>query len=355
MDKVITIEEPDVELKNFLEMEAGPYKNFLYQNNMMGKQFRRVNISYKGDTMYYSYTQIVVKRNGFAYYTKQGEKAGFTFENRKLKIWWGKTVQSIPYLPLVLKHLGMEWFEYKMYKYLTKGLFEKMLRGDITNPMDYCKAYLKAVRMKNVSPKLFYDAIRSEHVNKFDIFSAVEVAKDPNHYLERVPIKYNGGENYIFNVMTQDLVKQAIILGRKIDFLWSEKRMKAEHDAWTKEIMDMEGENIDDTPLTNLRKFELMDGMTLLDSQKKVWMEGKLMNHCIYTNYWYSIKNGTYNAYHIEVDDEIATLGVNIFEDGKIHFNQMYGHRNSAVSDTLKARIMNWMALINNKKQLTAL
>jgi hypothetical protein len=304
--------------------------------------------------MYYSYTQYVVKRNGNAYYLKQGQKAGFTFEKKKLKIWWGKNIQELPFLPVLLKHLGMEWFEYKMYKYLTKGLFEKMLRGDITNPMDYCKAYLKAVRMKTVSPKLFYDAIRSEHINKFDLFTAIEVAKDPNHYLEKINTKY-AEANYVFNTLSQDLVKQAIILGKKIDFLWSEKRMKVEHDAWTKEIMDMEGESIDDTPLSNIKKFELLDGMTLLDSQKKVWSEGKMMNHCVYTNYWNNIQSGTYNAYHIEMNDETATLGVNIFNGSEVHFNQMYGHHNSAVSDSLKEKIKNWISIINNKKQLAEL
>jgi hypothetical protein len=355
MDKIIIIEDVESSLPDFLAMEAGPYKNFRYQNEMMGKQFRRVNLSYKGDTIYYSYTQYVVKRNGSAYYLKQGNKAGFTFENRKLKIWWGKNVQELPFLMPLFKELKLDWFEFKMIKYLTKGLFEKMLRGDITNPIDYCKAYLKAVRMKDVSPKLFYDAVRSEYVNKFELFSAIEVAKDPNHYLEKVNTKYGAQQGYIFNIMVQDLVRQGIILGRKIDFLWSEKRMKLLHDEWTKEIMNLEGENIDDKPLTNLKKFELMDGMTLLDSQKKVWTEGKTMSHCVYTNYWSSIKNGSYQAYHLEIDNETATLGVNIFDDGKIHFNQMYGKHNSVVSDILKARVMNWMALINNKKQLTPL
>lgn len=350
MDKVITIEEPGVELNNFLAMEPGPYKNFLYFNEIQGKNFRRVNLSWKDDTLYYSYQDLAIRRNGAMFYVRQRDKAGFTFENKKLKIWWGKNIQSLPYLPMVISKLKMEWCCHKYYKFLTKGIFEKMLRGDITNPIDFCKAYLKAVRIKNVSPKLFNDMILADKVNRYDMFTAFEVAKDPNHFIERTL------DDKYFNLLATDLVRQAIILGRKVDFMWSEKRMKAEHDAWTKEIMNMEGENIDDKPLNYLKQFELLDGMTLLDSQKKVWMEGKMMQHCVYTNYWSSIKNGTYNAYHIDIDGEQATLGINTWSDGQITFNQMYGHRNSNVSDKLLNTIKEWVNNISKPiNQLTEL
>ena len=345
MDKVINIEEPEQKLADFLAMEPSAYKNFKYFNEIQGHSFRRVNLSYKGDTMYYSYQTLSVKRNGSAYYVKQSNKAGFTFENRKLKIWWGKNIKELPYLPVLLKELGMEWCIHEYHTILTKGILEKMLRGDITNPVDMCKAYLKAVRIKNVSPKLFSDLIKSGRIGRYDIFTSIEVAKDPNHYIEKML-----DDNKIFTYIESDLTKQALILGRKIDFKWSDKRMRAEHEAWTKEIMDMEGENIDDTPLP-LREFPLLDGMTLLNSQKKVWLEGKIMHHCVYTNYWQSIKNNSYLAYHIEMGDEVATLGVNSY-GGNITFNQLYSTYNSKVSENLHNKVNTWIESINQQLKL---
>jgi len=354
MDKVIPIETPDQELSQFLAMEPGPYKNFLYFNRIQGRAFRRANLSYKGDTLYYSSQILKAKRNGKSYYVVQSNKLGFTFENRKLKIWWGKNIKELVDLTSILKHLGMEWCSYRYQSFLTKGLFEKMLRKDITNPIDFCKAYLKVMRIKNVSPKLFNDLIVSGStingiVDRYTMFTAFEVAKDPNHFIEKCL------QTDHINFLWTDLIKQALILNRKIDFLWSEKRMKSEHTEWTREIMNMEGENIDDKPIQSIKRFELLNGMTLLDSQKKVWMEGKMMNHCIYTNYWNPIQYGNYQAYHIDINNETATLGVTV-DGNKIEFNQLQGIHNSNVSESLKKIIIGWIDAINHpKKQLVEL
>lgn len=187
--------------------------------------------------------------------------------------------------------------------------------------------------------------------------SAMEVAKDRNLYLMNLLKDDENKESYIVsrdyqrNSVLEDLVKQAQILDRKVDFEWSLKRLKSEHDTWTKEIMDMEGANIDDTPLDYIKKFDLLPEMTLLDSQKKVWSEGKLMKHCVYTNYWSQIKSGNYIAYHIETKDEVATLGIHV-HDHSIELNQIYGPFNNPISHDLRVKIENWINNINKKQKL---
>ena len=59
------------------------------------------------------------------------------------------------------------------------------------------------------------------------------------------------------------------------------------------------------------------------------------MRHCIYTNYWISIKSGRYLSFHVKLNNENATLGV-VLTQGKMSFNQVYLYRNQAVSPEMR-------------------
>jgi len=79
----------------------------------------------------------------------------------------------------------------------------------------------------------------------------------------------------------------------------------------------------------NLITFEL------LDSEIKMFDEGYDMDHCVYTNYYNSVCCGSYLCYHITFNsNEKATLGLRI-NNNKITFDQIYGKRNSSVSNEM--------------------
>ena len=76
------------------------------------------------------------------------------------------------------------------------------------------------------------------------------------------------------------------------------------------------------------------DGFKLLTTKKEIYTEGKVMNHCIYTNYWSSVQNGNYLVYQVDWFGERATLGC-YMSDEKITVNQCYRHSNRAISSGL--------------------
>jgi hypothetical protein len=237
----------------------------------------------------------------------------------------------------------------KLYPYITKGIAEKLIAGKITNNIDVLKAYIKVMRL-NCSPKLLYNAIEAGVYNKPLLLQMMSVAKDQDHFLQRCakePSNYPHSDPFYLT----DLVKQAQILDRQIDYIWSDKRMQEEHTKWTKEIMEVEVNDMQDVVSETSVKFAEFKypGFTLLTTKKEIFTEGKVMNHCVYTNYWSRVNNGSYLVYHIDLYGEQATLGCNINENN-ITFNQCYGYSNRAVSSGLQ----DWVkSFINNLNQWT--
>ena len=179
------------------------------------------------------------------------------------------------------------------------------------------------------------------------------VAKDVNHFLEAW---LKRGENKIFDQNLFDMMNQfGNILNKKIDFRWSAKRMLEEHDKATEEIMKVELETLEEYEI-KYPKIELPKEFELLKTQKRVFEEGMKMRHCIYTNWWSSLKSKNYIAFHVTLNGEEATLACNIFsvknkDDDKyqyeLTFSQCYKKRNQSISNEMQDFCHEWIK--NNK------
>lgn len=336
-------------LLDFMALEPGPYKRFKYYQEIADRTYNDANLLIKDDgSVHYAYNSYKIKRSKDGYYRQSSKRQGFTLSDKgKLHIWFGGTVHNLPHLCDVLKHLGKEWFPGEFNNILTKGMLEKVLNGKITNPLDYVKAYTKAVRV-SCSPRILMDAVINHRLNGSQLYHAAQVAKDVNHYIEAyVNRNYDVFSENRFHHYA-DLERQAMILGEKIDYKWSSKRMQEQHNLWTKRIMEMELDHIDDEPVEKIQPLQALmpPGFTLLDTQKKVFTEGKIMGHCVYTNYWPSIKSGYYAAVHVDLLEQSATLGLDLSSE-KMQFNQMYGKYNQPVSAELKNYVQDWLKEAN--------
>jgi hypothetical protein len=360
MEEKIVISDQTQEMTDFLALPSGVFKNLQYQNNVSGRGYHTASLLFRDGYIYYCSMTLSVKSSGSTYYVRQGKKEGFTFDGKKVKVWYAGNLNNLPQMGGMLKALKVEWITHKIYSILTPGLFAKVLRGKITNPIDYCREYLKSVRFKTVSPTLFYKALCTERMDKRMMFKYFSHTKDPNHYLEYVlgldHESMYGEATSKRRLLLDDLIAQAVILERSFDINWSDKRLKQLHDDWTKELMEIEANNMDDIPVKWLaeRFSDIPESWELLDSQKKVYLEAKSMAHCLYTNYWNSIKNGSYAAFKVTMDDNIYTLGVHLETDG-IRFNQMYGHRNSSADQAHKNTIVRQIDEFNKEHKAKTL
>lgn len=353
MEKLIPVITLNESVREFLAMPDGIKKNLVYNKKYRGYVATQANLLIKQDgTVHYSYTTYTVTK-GVKFFLKIKSKNGFTVDPKgKMKVWFGAKLHSITHLVEILGLLGREWVKPAYIQYITSSVFGKIVAGKITNPHDLFKSILKLYRVKG-SPSLMIKAIEtvgstmSMNMNKGLFLQAAKTAKHFDHFLEFIMKKEND-----FNHLT-DLMEQAVVLERKIDFTWSAKRMAEEHKLWIKELMDYESDSMSKEPLAWLqpwKKFET-DNIRLLDNEYDLFTEGKMMSHCVYTNYWPSMKNGSYLVFHVDDGTEYgATLGLSLWTDS-IHFNQLYSRFNANVTPETRERIMDWFQYVKETFQ----
>ena len=260
-----------------------------------------------------------------------------------MRVWYNGKLHSLPMIDQVLRSLGREWLHYNYLQFMTPSLMGKVIAGKITNPHDLAKAILKMNRIEG-SPAILNNAILNDKISKSRMLLGGKVAKNFDHYVE-----------YISDVSTHtvdDLCNQAIMLEKRIDFKWSTNRMEQEHRLWTKEIMDYESDSLSTDKLEWLDEFYPFtpDGFKLLDNEKDVYYEGKLMSHCVFTNYWHAIKNKEYVVYSITTfDNQNYTLGCGYDKVNGLMFNQLYGKHNSQAPDYLHRNVKDWIKDTNSK------
>ncbi len=84
----------------------------------------------------------------------------------------------------------------------------------------------------------------------------------------------------------RDTRKFAAALGKKINCAWSEKRLKLQHDIWTKEVVEtiLEFEELRDLKIREIFKdFADFSGLKLFLTNHELIAEGKKMSHCVGT------------------------------------------------------------------------
>jgi hypothetical protein len=349
--ETIQLKQPEQEFGDFMGMPDGLAKNVHYYNNIHSRNFTEASITKKEGFIYYSTNTFkVVKSTKSSYYIKRVTRDGFTIDEKsKVKFWFNKSIFQMPFINEVFKYFNFNWLEVKLYSFITKGIFEKMIAGKITNNTDVCKAYIKAMRL-NCSPSLFLQLFTSDYtISKADFLRQCSVAKDVNHFIEYTMSTGKENSRDKYHILS-DMIKEAQILEKKIDFTWSLNRLKEEHKSWTEQIMQVEIDALDDEVIPNVERFDRYTpaNFKLLKTQKEVFYEGKMMKHCVYTAYWNNIKNNKYLAYHIELNAEEATLGVYIDSDC-IRYNQCYSRYNGSISSKMTVLVNQFIDKLNEQ------
>lgn len=343
----ITFKLIEPEVQAFLDMPAGPKKNLLYKKQFRGMNTMFGNIARKEGKLYASATEYAVKRGASnAYYLRVVRRTGFTLnEKGKLSIWFGKRPQEILLITKMFDALKIDWVNQlpqNWPQFLTKTMLEKILNGKITNPIDFCTQYLKNIRAK-ASPRLMYKVLQ-QNMSSYSMSSqspmffsrAAPVSKNFDHYLQfMLDGRYSAQASDI-----EDMIEQAYILERKIDFTWSDKRIQEEHTNWTMDIMQLESDDLSDEPLEQLdwfiRNNHLITtpGVELITSERELYREGAVQHHCVFTNYASQVKDCNYVVYRIDYNGERATMGVRVNYD-KLTIDQIRLKRNASPSEQL--------------------
>lgn len=348
----IILSDLNPEIKEFLAMPAGVKKNYAFTQLKSNHPFKQ-DILYKDGCMYYGFSTYTVSRSRNGFFLKPQSRHGFTLnEKGKVTFWFGSNVKKLPGIMTVLKHLGHDWFEEKYAIFLTKGLFEKLLTNKITNPLGFFEAWLKAQRIK-ASPRLVYKAIH-EH-NSTQLYSMMLKYSTVIEHMDQFLIRYAGKDyDTVCSGDFIDLLDQAIILERKIDPKWSKRRIEEEHQKATREIMDLKLDSLDDRPIPELQEIKkLVESpyITLLDTERDVYMEGKIMNHCIYTNYWSRIQSLSMLCFNVDFHGQTGTLTIwpDSYGTDTYRIYDFRSKRNQEPGQDAKAHVERWLEQFNQR------
>jgi hypothetical protein len=171
------------------------------------------------------------------------------------------------------------------------------------------------------SAKLLYDMRNISNESKYLRYYV--------EYLINVENLHNTLPTYDFHTF-YDTVKMGKTLNRKVNCSWSARRLKEEHDEWSKEITDIvftEG----DRPL-NINnifiEFSDMSGFNLLTTTKEMNIEGRKQSHCVAT-YVNKVDSGSCAIYSI--DDytlELNSKWIENYTKKVIFINQFRGYKN---------------------------
>lgn len=367
----------DSKLEEYFSMPLEEQRYYHYQRKITGLyKFTETSLIKKNNNIYFGHAN---KRVGFndksGFYVKMGSKIGFTLDGdkRKLNIWFNDGVVSfIPYFSDIFNALNLTWITNNSYLYgiIRKTSFKKILLGEITNPQDlivfYMRYSLKFKKSEKISHKLFnqllHITLNGNSGLHFDsLASYFKVSTDVNNCMKKlIELTDHTNKDDITKrnirgnvTILSDTVRQACSLGEKINFNWSDKRIKQLHASFSKKLMMYEYNLLEKTHINYSRKLnDIPFGGKLINKQEDLFLEGSEMIHCVYTNYWEEVKAKKYFVISVNTDLLRFTVGIrkrndffNSTGDNKTEFivDQIYGIANENVDSVYKDVFKNWL------------
>lgn len=132
--------------------------------------------------------------------------------------------------------------------------------------------------------------------------------------------------------LLNDAIELAFALDLTINPKWSMKRLKQEHQRMIKIAAEKQFEVLNDAPIQKETIQDEDKEISMLNDEKSVFIEGKEMMHCLFTNYLSSVQKGRYLAFAVKGKERV-TFGVTLNNDRKdIVIDQIRGVHNSSVT-----------------------
>lgn len=153
-----------------------------------------------------------------------------------------------------------------------------------------------------------------------------------------------------------DTTKMATKLNKKVNAAWSFRRLKQEHDIWARDIANYLF-SAEDRELKVHERFKpVIEAMTeaeLLDTTKKLALEGLVQNHCV-AGYTGTIEQGRsvifhYKGYTLEIKckNKDSVYATSMENPTIFYINQFRGRHNNEVPTELMKEVNNILTKIN--------
>lgn len=96
----------------------------------------------------------------------------------------------------------------------------------------------------------------------------------------------------------------------KFNFKWSKSKLREIHDNLAKEKMKVKLGKSDTTTVNYPVSFPVIDNVSLIDTERKAYLEADRQHNCIYSNYWSKIKSRTYVVLGVDICNVHISVGI---------------------------------------------
>lgn len=217
-----------------------------------------------------------------------------------------------------LNSCGFHWFDEIpngiVSRFFTSGIIKSILIGTIYNQETFYKAVATRIYGVKVSWRTVRDYFNNERIS-FNLIDLKCFTKDVEKSM-KVIMNTKAGD---MGTLLWDVLQSAIKLNEVVDFTWSEKRLRAEHERQTRMLMQKQLETKEQIPIYD---HDLFEGAKLLNTEKEIFVEGSMMHHCLYTCYYKKIKEHKYVAFHMDSPED-CTFGIRFTKDVPV-LDQIY-------------------------------
>lgn len=180
----------------------------------------------------------------------------------------------------------LDWFmlskDYRTIQFFfkLKSVRKAIFLDKITNTDQLIKTYLSSQGLSKLPRKPFLDgSIDITHLHT--VCSCIRKSSNKERDL---PYFYG---DYNFNHILPDLINLSGILGEKINYTWSEKRMVEEHNRMSKEVKKLKMMLLDKKEINYLHPFPENKYFTLLTNVHEFLEEGDDIKHCVFSSNYF--------------------------------------------------------------------
>lgn len=321
---------------------------------------RRYHISAKGDFLMFSILTRNILRNGRRIFTKTHEDELIVFRGNSLLI---KSTLCANDIRVFFNIIGVEasflekdgillkddcgTYGDNLYILNKSAILKAVITGRIYNEETFIRRYAQvSFGLKKTDWKLFKKFIRSGQACNFNIADIRDFTKDFDSSLRVVLDSLNASDDYQKIQRLRDLLKSATQLNEVVNFRWSDKRIKAEHDRQI-EIIQAKAIAVKTEDLIHpadySEQFE-QQGFHLLNSEKEVFCEASLMHNCQHSCYYPKMVKGNYLAFRVHTEEGNVDVGLTRdTKSGKAVYEQAHTIRNGSINEDTRKRIYDFI------------
>jgi len=307
-----------------------------------------------------AYTLMMNNHSGKVF-TVQTLKGGFHITPNKVTIWKGLKLDQVhsDAMIAIVKHIGCDWLlshreergQYPLLALLTPTSLTRVVKGKITNPKGLMHHYLtysgryrhlKLAKYTNMLLDIFSNTRQGYLFH--ELLDACATDVNPEALIQYA--HNNEGklpQAWRTFIHQHDMTHECHQLGVKMNHMWSDKRLHEEHTKLSRQVREVTVLNMELDTYEYNEPCPMLPGMELISNNKRLWEEGSMMNHCIYS-YLNGAKERDVFHFHVTIGDKPFSLAVQQKYDGsKYVVQQMFLAHNARCAPAQHEIVDYWL------------